>query len=98
MTLARARRSTRSIRQARTVELVRRHAAAFDRLVLATGSQPIRLPMPGMDLPGVMTFRDLADVDAWRGCGGTGARAVVIGGGLLGIEAAYGLARARACA
>ena len=65
----------------------------FDRLVLATGSDPIRLPRPGMDLPGVITFRDLADVAAISDAAPRGARAVVIGGGLLGIEAAYGLAR-----
>ncbi|HEX8166325.1 MAG TPA: FAD-dependent oxidoreductase [Beijerinckiaceae bacterium] len=64
----------------------------FDRLVLATGSTPIRLPKPGMDLPGVVTFRDLADVAAIRETAGPGTRAVVIGGGLLGLEAAYGLA------
>ena len=67
---------------------------AFDRLVLATGSQPMRPPIPGFDLPGVLTFRDLSDVDAIRAACGRGRRAVVIGGGLLGIEAAYGLARA----
>src|SRR5215207_4098066 len=65
----------------------------FDRLVLATGSNPIRLQKPGMDLPGVVTFRDLKDVAASRKAGRAGARAVVIGGGLLGLEAAYGLAR-----
>ncbi len=47
-----------------------------------------------MDLPGVMTFRDLADVAAIAGGGGAAQRAVVIGGGLLGLEAAYGLAKA----
>ncbi|HKH33326.1 MAG TPA: FAD-dependent oxidoreductase [Beijerinckiaceae bacterium] len=65
----------------------------FDRLVLATGSDPIRLPRPGMGLPGVITFRDLADVAAMREAAARGSRAVVIGGGLLGLEAAYGLAR-----
>ncbi len=67
----------------------------FDRLVLATGSQPIRLPKPGMDLPGVITFRDLADIATHRRrpTAAGAARAVVIGGGLLGIEAAYGLAQ-----
>lgn len=65
----------------------------FDRLVLATGSVPIRLAKPGMDLPGVITFRDLKDVASIRAAARTGARAVVIGGGLLGLEAAYGLAR-----
>jgi nitrite reductase (NADH) large subunit len=65
---------------------------AYDRLVLATGSNAIRLPIPGHDLPGVTTFRDLADVETLRAAE-PGGRAVVIGGGLLGIEAAYGLAR-----
>jgi nitrite reductase (NADH) large subunit len=65
---------------------------SYDRLVLATGSNAIRLPIPGHDLPGVTTFRDLADVEALRAAE-AGGRAVVIGGGLLGIEAAYGLSR-----
>jgi len=64
----------------------------YDRLVLATGSNAIRLPIAGHDLPGVTTFRDLADVEALQGLA-AGSPAVVIGGGLLGIEAAYGLAR-----
>jgi nitrite reductase (NADH) large subunit len=67
---------------------------AYDRLVLATGSDAIRLPLPGADLPGVLTFRDLADIERIRGRMKMGARAVVIGGGLLGLEAAYGLAKA----
>jgi nitrite reductase (NADH) large subunit len=66
----------------------------YDRLVLATGSDPIRLPLPGADLPGVLTFRDLTDIERIRGAMKAGARAVVIGGGLLGLEAAYGLAKA----
>lgn len=66
----------------------------FDRLVLATGSDPIRLPVPGMDRPGVITFRDLSDVAVMREAAIAGWPAVVIGGGLLGLEAAYGLARA----
>lgn len=65
----------------------------FDHAVLATGSQPIRPPIEGNDLPGVVTFRDLADIEAMRAAR-PGSRAVVVGGGLLGIEAAYGLARA----
>lgn len=69
------------------------HVVPFDRLVLAVGSLPIRLPKPGMDLPGVITFRDLADVAAIRAAAVRHARAVVIGGGLLGLEAAVGLAR-----
>ena len=78
----------------RVLRLADGRALAFDRLVLATGSQPIHPPAPGMTLPGVMTFRDLADVEAIHAAAGGGRRAVVIGGGLLGIEAAYGLVRA----
>lgn len=66
----------------------------FTQLVLATGSRPIRLNVPGMELPGVMTFRDLGDVASIEAAAGTHTKAVVIGGGLLGLEAAYGLAKA----
>lgn len=68
----------------------------YAKLVIATGSRPIRLGAPGMDLPGVLTFRDLADVAAIRSGAAAGKQAVVIGGGLLGLEAAYGLAKAGA--
>ncbi|MDB5650822.1 MAG: assimilatory nitrate reductase beta subunit [Hyphomicrobiales bacterium] len=68
----------------------------FSKLVLATGSEAVRLPLPGVDLPGVMTFRDFGDVDRIRKATHNGARAVVIGGGLLGLEAASGLAKAGA--
>jgi nitrite reductase (NADH) large subunit len=68
----------------------------YAKLVIATGSRPIRLGAPGMELPGVLTFRDLADVAAIRSGAAAGKRAVVIGGGLLGLEAAYGLAKAGA--
>jgi nitrite reductase (NADH) large subunit len=69
-------------------------ALAYDKLILATGSDPFRLPLPGIDLKGVVTFRDLDDVEAMVAASANpGARAVVIGGGLLGLEAAYGLAR-----
>ncbi len=66
------------------------------KLVLATGSEAVRLPLPGADLPGVLTFRDRADVAAILERSRPGARAVVIGGGLLGLEAAYGLKKAGA--
>jgi len=66
----------------------------YSKLVFATGSRPIVLPIPGRDLPGVMTFRDLRDVDVLKSAGK--CNAVVIGGGLLGLEAAYGLAKAGA--
>jgi nitrite reductase (NADH) large subunit len=64
----------------------------YDRLVLATGSKAIRLPVPGHTLPGVLTFRDLDDVEVLQRAK-AGSRAVVIGGGLLGVEAAWGLAK-----
>jgi nitrite reductase (NADH) large subunit len=78
----------------RRVELSGGHKLRFDHLVLATGSQPFRLSLPGADLDGVMAFRTLTDVERMRAITGRGRPAVVIGGGLLGIEAAYGLARA----
>ncbi len=81
-------------REASRVLLDDGSSLAYDRLVLATGSDAIRLPLPGADLPGVLTFRDLADIESIRAGMKIGARAVVIGGGLLGLEAAYGLAKA----
>ncbi|CAO4153141.1 NAD(P)/FAD-dependent oxidoreductase [Methylorubrum aminovorans] len=69
------------------------HVLPYDKMVLAVGSLPIRLPLPGIDLPGVLTFRDFADVAAIRKAAVAHAKAVVIGGGLLGLEAAVGLAR-----
>ena len=64
---------------------------AYDRLLIATGSDPFIIPVPGKDLPGVITFRDMNDVDAMLRAAATGGNAVVIGGGLLGLEAAHGL-------
>lgn len=68
----------------------------FSKLVLATGSQPIKPPISGMSLPGVITFRDISDIWTIWHRAGAGDRVVVIGGGLLGLEAAYGLAKAGA--
>jgi nitrite reductase (NADH) large subunit len=68
----------------------------FSKLVFATGSRPVRLPIPGADLPGIRTFRDMADVQSISRAACRSTRVVVIGGGLLGIEAAYGLAKAGA--
>jgi len=65
--------------------------AEFDRLIVATGSLPFIIPVPGHDLDGVLTYRDLDDVDAMLDAARQGGRAVVIGGGLLGLEAAAGL-------
>jgi len=79
-------RATRTIRtHSGTVE-------SYDDLVIATGSRPILIPVPGAELPGVVTFRDLDDVNAMLAAAGKGGNAVVIGGGLLGLEAAAGLA------
>ena len=68
--------------------------APYDRLLLATGAQPILLPVPGHDLPGVLAYRTIADTQAMIDAAAPGRRAVVVGGGLLGLEAAHGL-RAR---
>jgi nitrite reductase (NADH) large subunit len=65
--------------------------AAYDRLLIATGSVPVVLPVPGSGLPGVITFRVLQDVDTMLAATQSRRRAVVIGGGLLGLEAASGL-------
>jgi nitrite reductase (NADH) large subunit len=80
----------------RRVRLANGATLPFAKLVLATGSRPIRLNVPGMNLPGVLTFRDLADVESIRRAAAGRSKAVVIGGGLLGLEAAYGLAKAGA--
>jgi nitrite reductase (NADH) large subunit len=80
----------------RTVTLADGKALPFAKLVFATGSRPMSLPIGGCDLPGVHTFRDMGDVASISRAAGPGARVVVIGGGLLGIEAAYGLAKAGA--
>ncbi len=63
----------------------------YDRLLIATGSDPFIIPVPGHKLPGVITFRDLDDVDKMLAAAEGGGNAVVIGGGLLGLEAAHGL-------
>jgi nitrite reductase (NADH) large subunit len=68
----------------------------FSRLVLATGSSPLRLDVPGADLSGVHTFRDTRDVDLLLTLAARKKPVVVVGGGLLGLEAAYGLAKAGA--
>ncbi len=63
----------------------------YDKLLIATGSDPVVIPVPGSKLPGVVTFRDLDDVDRMLAAAQKGGSAVVIGGGLLGLEAAHGL-------
>jgi len=80
-------------RRRRTVQARSGLAVSYDRLLVATGSTPFIVPVPGHDLPGVVAFRDLHDVDAMLAAARKGGRAVVIGGGLLGLEAANGLLR-----
>jgi nitrite reductase (NADH) large subunit len=67
--------------------------APYDRLLLATGSLPFVLPIPGADLPGVLAYRDIADTQGMIDAAASFKHAVVIGGGLLGLEAANGLAQ-----
>ncbi|WP_193393321.1 NAD(P)/FAD-dependent oxidoreductase, partial [Thiobacillus denitrificans] len=78
-------------RSVRAVEADDGTRAEYDRLLLATGSNPFILPVPGVDLDGVISFRDIADVDAMIRASSQYRHAVVIGGGLLGLEAANGL-------
>ncbi|MGQ0699808.1 MAG: NAD(P)/FAD-dependent oxidoreductase [Panacagrimonas sp.] len=66
---------------------------AYDRLLLATGSKPFVIPVPGHKLPGVIAFRDINDVELMLAAARNHKKAVVIGGGLLGLEAANGLMR-----
>ncbi|HEX5537583.1 MAG TPA: nitrite reductase large subunit NirB [Sphingobium sp.] len=78
-------------RAAKVVTSLSGHKVAYDKLLIATGSEPFIIPVPGKDLPGVVTFRDLDDVDKMLAAANLGGNAVVIGGGLLGLEAAHGL-------
>ncbi len=78
-------------RAAQTVTARSGRTETYDRLLIATGSDPFIIPVPGHDLPGVVTFRDLDDVGKMLAAAQTGGSAVVIGGGLLGLEAAHGL-------
>ena len=88
-------RAVTSLDRARkTIALANGTSLSYSKLVLATGSHAIKLPKPGMDLPGAITFRAMDDVDTMLNGVKPGRPAVVIGGGLLGLEAAYGLAKA----
>jgi len=78
-------------RSARTVTARSGRVEPYDRLLLATGSRPIVPPIPGLELPGTCAFRDIADVDQMIAASTRHKRAAVIGGGLLGLEAANGL-------
>ncbi len=78
-------------RQTQTVVTRSGRIEPYDRLLIATGSDPFIIPVPGHELAGVVTFRDLDDVDKMLAAADKGGNAVVIGGGLLGLEAAHGL-------
>ena len=78
-------------REAKIVKAVNGIAEPYDKLLIATGSSPIKLPVPGNDKKGVLSYRDLDDVKAMLAAAETRRQAVVIGGGLLGLEAAAGL-------
>ncbi|HUX63103.1 nitrite reductase large subunit NirB [Sulfuricella sp.] len=91
ITLHLGKQITKIDRQRRTVETEDGTVAEYDRLLLATGSNPVMLPVPGCELQGVVSFRDIRDVDAMLEASTRYKHAVVIGGGLLGLEAANGL-------
>ncbi len=78
-------------RAAKTVTSARGISVPYDKLIIATGSQPIIIPVPGHKLAGVLTYRDLDDVQAMLIAAKSRGSAIVIGGGLLGLEAAVGL-------
>ncbi|GAA6188519.1 nitrite reductase large subunit NirB [Litorivita sp. NS0012-18] len=91
ITLHRGAKVAKIDRTAKIVTSVGGISAPYDKLVIATGSSPFIIPVPGHDLQGVLAYRDLDDVDGMLGACAKGGRAVVIGGGLLGLEAAAGL-------
>ena len=80
-------------RQRRVVVAASGLEVPYDRLLIATGSKPFIIPVPGHTLPGVIAFRDINDVEAMLSAARDHRHAVVIGGGLLGLEAANGLLR-----
>ncbi|MEN3746538.1 nitrite reductase large subunit NirB [Sphingomonas sp. HF-S3] len=78
-------------RAGRRVTAASGRSVDYDRLLIATGSDPFIIPCPGHTLDGVISFRDMHDVDRMLAAADRGGDAVVIGGGLLGLEAAHGL-------
>jgi len=84
----------REIRRGSRVVVSEQAEAGYDKLVITTGARPFIPPIPGMDKDGVVTFRNMKDCERIRSFSKKGARAVVLGGGLLGLEAAWGLLKA----
>jgi len=91
VTLYKGHRIIKIDRQKRVVVSSHGVIEPYDKLIIATGSSPIVIPVPGHKLAGVLTYRDLDDVNAMLLAAQSGGKAVVIGGGLLGLEAAVGL-------
>ena len=91
ITLYKGHRVSQIDREAKTVTSEGGVTEAYDKLLIATGSNPFIIPIPGHDLAGVLAYRDLDDVNAMLVAAKSGGKAVVIGGGLLGLEAAAGL-------
>ena len=92
ITLHKGKKVTKIDRAKREVVADDGTAESYDRVLIATGSKPFILPLPGHELEGVIAFRDIQDVDAMVAAAQGGKKhAVVIGGGLLGLEAANGL-------
>jgi nitrite reductase (NADH) large subunit len=91
VTLHKGHKVTQIDRSAKTVTSEAGITASYDKLIIATGSNPVIIPVPGHKLAGVVTYRDLDDVHAMLIAAKSGGKAVVIGGGLLGLEAAAGL-------
>ncbi len=91
ITLKKGKQITRIDRRNRQVSTDDGVVVKYDRLLLGTGSTPFMIPVPGHDLPGVISFRDINDVDKMLDASKKHKHAVIIGGGLLGLEAANGL-------
>jgi nitrite reductase (NADH) large subunit len=91
VTLYKGHKVTEIDRTAKTVRSEHGETVSYDKLIIATGSVPFIIPVPGHNLAGVLTYRDLDDVHAMMLAAKSGGNAVVIGGGLLGLEAAAGL-------
>lgn len=84
-------KAVRIDRRQRMVHTENGLSISYDKLLIATGSVPFIIPLPGNELKNVMSFRDISDVNGMLSLAKTKRRAAVIGGGLLGLEAAYGL-------